>query len=369
MENKFYFRLIRLVTIILVIICMILVIKYTFVYIYPFLIAIIIAFLLNPIVTIFETKWKMNRAIGTSFIIIIFFSIFILICFFTLKRLLTESTSLIQTLPDQFRKMKQAVMEFGQTYIVPYYEKLTDVIPFFPTFNQLELNHYLELLIDQIGSSSMFFIKNIAGSTSAFFTSLTYVGIIFIFILLAVYMITKDFKYLQYQLIRMTPEKVTRKTHQMIKHLKSTVFGFVKAQMIITAISSFIVMIGLFLFRIDNVLMISLTVFFVDFIPYLGVGAIFIPWVIYTFFTEQYVLTVQLAGLYSVIIIIRQLIEPRILASTIGIHPLVALIILFFGIQSLGVLGIFITPIILIAVSAIYHTGILHLIWNFIMHG
>jgi len=369
MGNQFYLTLVRLISIILVSICMIFIIKYTFMYIYPFLIAIIIAFLLNPLVTMFETKWKMNRTVATSFIMMIFFSIFILICFFTLKRLLIESTSLIQTLPNQFSNIKKVLIEIGQTYIVPYYEKLTDTIPLIPSFDQLEFNNYLELIVDQLGSSSMFFIKNIAGSTSAFFSSITYVGTILIFILLAVFIITKDFKLFQNKLIKITPEKVSRKSRQMITYLKASVFGFIKAQIIITVISSIIVMIGLFIFQIDNILMITLTVFVVDFIPYLGVGAIFIPWIIYSFFTEQFFFTIQLSGLYIVIIIIRQLIEPRILASSIGIHPLVALIILFFGIQSLGLIGIFITPVVLIVVSAIYHAGILHFIWNYIVHG
>src|SRR5690625_2854872 len=200
MGNQFYLTLVRLISIILVSICMIFIIKYTFMYIYPFLIAIIIAFLLNPLVTMFETKWKMNRTVATSFIMMIFFSIFILICFFTLKRLLIESTSLIQTLPNQFSNIKKVLIEIGQTYIVPYYEKLTDTIPLIPSFDQLEFNNYLELIVDQLGSSSMFFIKNIAGSTSAFFSSITYVGTILIFILLAVFIITKYFKLFQNKL-------------------------------------------------------------------------------------------------------------------------------------------------------------------------
>src|SRR5699024_5939571 len=134
-------------------------------------------------------------------------------------------------------------------------------------------------------------------------------------------------------------------------------------------ISSFIVMVGLMVYQVENVLMLTLTVLFVDFIPYVGVGAVFIPWIIYNFFTGDYILTIQLAVLYIVIIVVRQMIEPRILASSVGIHPLFALIILFIGIQSLGIVGIFITPIVLITISAIYHAGIFHFIWYYIKNG
>ena len=92
---------------------------------------------------------------------------------------------------------------------------------------------------------------------------------------------------------------------------------------------------------LNNIILTTLIIFFVDFIPYIGVGTVFIPWILYQFFTEQFMLTIQLSILYIIVIIARQILEPKILASSIGIHPLIALIILFIGIQSFGILGVF----------------------------
>src|SRR5690625_3966716 len=115
--------------------------------------------------------------------------------------------------------------------------------------------------------------------------------------------------------------------------------------------------------------MVTLIALVVDFVPYIGMGVLFIPWIIYTFLIDNYVLTIQLTVLYMILIIIRQIMEPKILATNIGLHPLIALIILFISFQHLGLLGVVLTPIALIMISAIYHAGIFHYLWHFIKHG
>ncbi len=369
MNNIFYMKIFRLLSIILVITCIFFVLTYTLEYVYPFLIALVIALILHPIVTKIELHWRFNRSVATFFVIITFFTILSVILFLILKRLLKESSSLVETLPEQFHTIKKVLADIGQTYLLPTYEKISKKITLLPEYEELEFNNYLLYFIDEVGASSAFFLKNIVVSTSTILSSITYAGTIFIFLLLAVFMMTKDLHQIKIVIYDLVPKKVMLKGTQIIAHLKNSVFGFIKAQITITMISSFIVMIGLLVFQIDNVLIITLTILLVDFIPYVGIGAVFIPWIIYCFFTEQFGLTIQLAGLYIVVIIVRQLIEPRILASSIGIHPLIALIILFVGIQSLGILGIFLTPVILIILSAIYHAGIIHYLWNFIRNG
>lgn len=369
MDKEYYYKFFRFLSIILLVTGLFFLLTYTFVYIYPFLIAILIAFLLHPIVNRMERYWKLNRAIATFIIMLCFFSFLLSILFLIVKRLLKESTILIENLPEQLRNLKLFFSNIGQTYLVPLYEKLENTFPIIPSSDEWELHQSIHFFIDEIGASSTFFLKNIVLTTSNVFSSLTYIGTITIFILLAVFMMTKDFNHLKYHFRNIVPNKMIRKMKQIGFHFKSSVFGFMKAQIIITFISSIIVLIGLSVFQVDNVLIITLTVLFVDFIPYAGIGFVFIPWIIYTFFTDQYVLTIQLAVLYTIIIIVRQLIEPRILASSVGIHPLITLMILFIGIQSLGIIGIILTPIVLIVISAIYHAGIFHFIWYYIKHG
>lgn len=197
-------------------------------------------------------------------------------------------------------------------------------------------------------------------------SSITYILTVFIFILIFVFIMTKDMPYLISQFKRLVPRRITIEITAILASLRKTFFGFIKAQIIIAAISASIVLIGLLLFKFDHIVIITIAIFFIDLIPYIGIGVIFIPWLLSTFFTEQYMLTIQLGSLYVFIILVRQFIEPKIIASTIGIHPLISLTTLFIGIQIFGLLGIFLAPIILIMLSALYHARIFHYIWYFI---
>src|SRR5699024_11387046 len=70
---------------------------------------------------------------------------------------------------------------------------------------------------------------------------------------------------------------------------------------------------------------IALLTSIVDFLPFIGTGIVFIPWIIYLFFTDHFTLTIFISMLYMIIIIQRQLSEPKIVSKSIGLPPLVTL--------------------------------------------
>lgn len=369
MQNLFYFQLLRFILMISLIIGCFILLKYTFIYLYPFLIATTIAFLLHPIVSFIELKANMKRGIATLLVMSSLFTLFFTFFFFMMKQLLKETNQLIENLPIYFNNFKAILLKIGQTYLIPFYEKVADTFAFIPHLNGIDIDTYVQPFFEQLSSTSSVLIKNFATTTSSFLTSLTYIATIFIFILISSFFISKEWNQLYFYYKEKIPVKIKHQISKIINQLKKSLFGFIKAQIIVTFITSIIVFVGLIIFQVDHIFIITLATFFVDFIPYLGIGIIFIPWIVYTFFTTNYVLAIQLSFLYIVIIIIRQVIEPRILASNIGIHPLFALIILFVGFQSLGIVGVFITPVILIIISTIYHAGIVHLLWNYIKSG
>ena len=52
--------------------------------------------------------------------------------------------------------------------------------------------------------------------------------------------------------------------------------------------------------------------------------------------------------------VVRQLIEPRIVGNKIGIHPIFTLIAMYTGFKLMGVMGLFIGPIMLIILKSIF---------------
>ena len=83
-----------------------------------------------------------------------------------------------------------------------------------------------------------------------------------------------------------------------------------------------------------------------------------LPWAVISAFNGEINLAVALIVLYIVIIVVRQLIEPRIVSNHIGIHPIFTLIAMYTGFKIIGIIGMFIGPIILIILKNIFETMI-----------
>ncbi len=97
----------------------------------------------------------------------------------------------------------------------------------------------------------------------------------------------------------------------------------------------------------------------VDALPILGTGAVIIPWAVINIIMKHYSLAAALLVLYGVIVVTRQIIEPKIMGKNIGLHPLATLISLYIGMRIFGIIGILIGPLTLIVIKALQKTSII----------
>ena len=83
-----------------------------------------------------------------------------------------------------------------------------------------------------------------------------------------------------------------------------------------------------------------------------------IPWAIISATNGNLSLGIALIILYIIVLVTRQLTEPKVVSNKIGIHPIFTLIAMYTGFKITGVLGLFIGPIILIILKNIFSTMI-----------
>ncbi len=111
---------------------------------------------------------------------------------------------------------------------------------------------------------------------------------------------------------------------------------------------------GLLLLRVRYVLLVSLLIALLDFLPIFGVGTVLIPWSILSLVTGNTPLGVGLAVLYAIITVIRQIIEPRVVGRSLGLHPILMLISLYAGLKIFGVIGVFVGPCLALTAKALF---------------
>ncbi|MGN1271496.1 MAG: AI-2E family transporter [Clostridia bacterium] len=91
---------------------------------------------------------------------------------------------------------------------------------------------------------------------------------------------------------------------------------------------------------------------------YFGSGTVMIPWAIISAVNGDLKLGMAIFILYVIILIVHQLLEPRIVGNNIGIHPVFTLIAMYTGFKFSGIIGLFIGPIVLIILQNVFETMI-----------
>lgn len=64
-----------------------------------------------------------------------------------------------------------------------------------------------------------------------------------------------------------------------------------------------------------------------------------IPWGIYKFLMGDYKMAILLIAIYAVTQLVRQLLQPKLVADSVGMNPLVTLLLLYIGYRIGSVLG------------------------------
>ena len=83
-----------------------------------------------------------------------------------------------------------------------------------------------------------------------------------------------------------------------------------------------------------------------------------LPWAIISAVNGDLRLGIALFVLYVIILVVRQLLEPRIVGKNIGVHPIFTLIAMYTGFKISGIIGLIIGPIVLIILQNVFETMI-----------
>lgn len=106
---------------------------------------------------------------------------------------------------------------------------------------------------------------------------------------------------------------------------------------------------------------IAIVVAIVDIIPVLGTGTILIPWSVYSFIVGDFGFAVGILAVYGIITVIRQVIEPKLVAGQLGLPPVVTIIGMFIGLRLFGFIGLFLVPLTVILIKLLNDEGVIHL--------
>lgn len=334
---------------------------------YPFIIAMILAFFMNPLVNFLEQTGRLPRSMSVILALLLIFSVLAGLIILLITEIVSGTNYLASVIPSHIETFVTYIENFIAHTIIPFYNETATL------FSQLDQTQQQTIIknIKDIGhnftTDVSHFIQSFLKNIPAIIGWIPSTATVLFFSLMATFFISKDWHRLVQLTGKLLPHKIFSDGKKVILDLKQALFGFITAQFTLLSLTTITILIGLLILRVDYAITIALICGLIDFIPYLGTGSVFIPWIIYEFITGDTESAIGLMVLYIVVIVQRQIIEPKVLSASIGIDPLATLLALFAGYKIIGFFGLFLGPIILVIINTLYRAKIFYEIWNFIV--
>lgn len=320
----------------------------------PFLLAFLIAyFIKTPAKFIAKKAHLPYKPVALLLVLLFYATIGILIALLSIK-IVTATIGFVGALPalyttqiepslsSLFHDIERAFARMDPALIAP-------------------LNDVFTQFIQSVGELVTNLSVNAVRSLSGYATSLPGLFVKMVLMIISTFFIAGDYDILIGFASRQLSEKATVFLRSIREYVLGTLFVCIRSYALIITITFVELSIGLTILGIEDSVLIAFCIAIFDILPVLGTGGIMIPWVILAALQGHFSLSIGLLVVYVVITIIRNIIEPKIVGSQIGLHPIVTLVSMFVGAQLFGVIGLFGFPILLSLLRHLNDTGTIKL--------
>ena len=209
-----------------------------------------------------------------------------------------------------------------------------------------------------VGDAVLALLSSLVESLGGFVSSFVG-GIPRVFVFLLVSVISSIFFSLDLDAVvgffhRIMPKNAAKLLSRLKSSFFSTLVKYLRSYLALMLLTFAVMLTGLLILGRREVFLLALVIALLDVLPVLGVGVVLLPWSFYCFIVGQYGLGIGLLVLYLVHTVIRQLAEPKILGKSLGVHPIVTLVLLYVGYCLFGIFGILLVPIFTVLIFERY---------------
>ena len=315
----------------------------------PFVIGWFISYVVSPLVNWLEKRIKIRRKLGSGLIIVAVLAVVCLLIYLAGEALVNEISSLIQNVPSMYHDLENGMAKIGNSF-----EGILKMVP--PSVQEswtamtMDFDRTMGQIMGKISDPTVTAVGNFAMKIPTVLVS-TIVAIV------SAYFFISDREEVITWSKKVAPEPLVRRMTLVMDNLKYAVGGYFKAQFKIMVVVFGILLVGFFVLQVHFHFLLALLIAFLDFLPFFGTGTALIPWMVYKVLVGNYKMAIGLLVLYVVTQLIRQVIQPKLVGDSIGMKPLVTLVLLFVGYKIGGIIAmIFAVPIGMIIIN-LYKAG------------
>ena len=324
--------------------------KYLFWSIFPFLVAWGVAYAIFPIASELSSKTKISRKICSFFLMTLLLAIILSSLLLIGNRLLFEIQNLVRFLTENSDKIAsyfKSIFDFINSIAerLPIINKLQDVGLTESITNNINtfITSIWQSLLADLGSA----VPDLAADIVTALPNVLFVSLITV---ISCFYFALDVDMLHAKLKSFLPERIVNTAKKIKLRIGNGFKKYIKAYFVLFGITFAELLLGFWILGVEYSFVLALLIAFIDFLPVFGTGAVLVPWGIILLLMKNYYLGIGILILFVLMTIVRQVIEPKIVGKSLGVHPLVTLVTLYVGYQLFGLFGMIFLPIAVIVI-------------------
>ncbi len=316
----------------------------------PFVFALLVAALLNPVIHLLQRKLGWGRGVFTILVLSLMVALLGGGIFALGYVAVGETLALVDNWETVIHQVTQvmeqldALMDTAWGLVPPALSSNVDAV-------------YLNILswIEEVTPALLERAANGVGSTVGGVPSFLLALLIFV---LATYFITADYPYLRSRMASGIDEGLLQFMRDVRQTALAAFGGYLKAQLLLSVGVFFILLAGFVFIQQPYGMLLALGLSVLDFIPILGSGTVMVPWAFIALFTGEFVDAVEIMVIWGIIALFRRIAEPKFVGNQTGLSPVLSLVSIYVGMKLGGVMGMIFGPILALVFLNLCELGV-----------
>lgn len=318
----------------------------------PFALAAIPAALLRPLAARLARKSHMSPKAVSVLLLIVFLLLIGTLVFGGCQRLIWELQRLIDqvgTDGEGWSRHISEVMEVltGLSEHIPLLSKIRENNHTLTEFWQEVDARLAEILSDTLTRLS----RRIPELIAAVIRAIPNTAIFLLTFLLSAFYLCADLSGIKDSLMQLFPVSWQERIQKGAGRLRELGGNYLRAYFLLFLMTFVELLLGFTFLRLPYIVLPALLIALVDILPVLGVGTVLVPWGLIELLRGNGGRGGGLLALCAVVLLIRQMTEPRIVGKSIGLHPLATLFSAYAGLQIFGLAGMLLGPAVALLVK------------------
>jgi len=300
----------------------------------PLVIAVILAYVLNPPVRFLTARTRLSRTLAVASV----YLALVVVLSLVLVAFVPSLTQQVKSINLDFQNIVEGISRFFERplFIFGFYIDLLDVYQ--------EVSGTLQSIVSPLASRTVTVLISLASGLAWF-----------IFVLIVSFYLLKDAGKLSRSLNALVPADYRDEVRRLVKEISVIWNAFFRSQLVLCAVIGTLVGVTMRVVGVSNALILGIIAGVLEIIPNIGPAISAIPAVLIAYFQGSTYLPLSngwfallVIGLY---VVIQQLenniLVPRIIGRSLNLHPLVVIVGAIAGANLAGILGIFLAAPIL----------------------